>query len=266
MREGMKGSSLYDYPELYDHIRTPDTETFDAVFNLIKTTLGHTPRSIMDPACGPATWLTHFAQRGVPVAGNDIDPAMIETAQKKCKNHVLEFTVGDMCDLTFNSAPFEVSFELAGTCGILSSEDVFKRFLKSVKNNTRSNGLILLTLFFEEPQTTESYPWLVGEWGPFKIASGGQAWLRYEVLANEPSRNIDYVRRTVRVEGIETGHEALVDEYEMFTWREMHLWQVLEEFSDLHFCTAFRYDEPTGISIVEKGNFKGEISLVFRVE
>ena len=30
----MNGSSLYDYPELYDHIRTPDTETFDAVYSI----------------------------------------------------------------------------------------------------------------------------------------------------------------------------------------------------------------------------------------
>lgn len=262
----MKGSSLYDYPELYDHIRTPDTETFDAVYNLITEILGHAPRSIMDPSCGPATWLSHFAQRGTMVAGNDIDPAMIETAFKKCSSNILEFTVGDMCDLKFKTAPFEVSFELAGTCGILSSDGGFKKFLRSLTNNTNSGGLILLTLFFEESQSTEQYPWLVGEWGPFKIATGGQAWLRYEVLGNEPSRNIDLVRRTVRVEGIKTAHNALIDEYEMFTWNEMHFWQALEEFSDLHFCKAFRYEEPTGISIVNKGSFRGETSLVFRVE
>jgi hypothetical protein len=262
----MNGSSLYDYPELYDHIRTPDTETFDAVYNLITEKLGHTPCSIMDPSCGPATWLTHFAQRGSLVAGNDIDPAMIETAIRKCSSNVLEFTVGDMCDLRFKTAPFEVTFELAGTCGILSSDCTFKKFLKTMKDNTCSGGLILLTLFFEESQQTAQFPWVVGEWGPFKIASGGQAWLRYEVLSNEPSRNIDFVRRTVRVEGFDAAQDDLIDEYEMFTWNEMHFWQVLEEFSDLHFCTAFRYEEPTGISIVQKGSFKGEVSIVFRVE
>lgn len=261
----MKSNSLYDYPELYDHLRTPDTETFDAVFDLITTTLGRVPQSIMDPACGPATWLTHFAQRGIMVAGNDIDPAMIESAQKKCGNRVQELNIGDMCDLKFKTAPFDVSFELSGTCGLLSHEDNFRRFLRSVRNHTRVGGLILITLFFDESQMAEQYPWLVGEWGPFHIGTGGQAWLRYEVLANEPSRNIDFVRRTVRVEGIETCPGALVDEYEMFSWTELHFWQVLEEFSDLHFCTAFRYDDPTGISTVERGNLKGETSLVFRI-
>ncbi|HEX2955969.1 MAG TPA: class I SAM-dependent methyltransferase [Chitinispirillaceae bacterium] len=262
----MNGSSLYDYPELYDHIRTPDSETFDAVYNLITTTLGHAPRSIMDPACGPATWLAHFAGRGIKVAGNDIDPAMIESARSKCGKHIQELTVGDMCNLSFKTGPFDVSFELAGTCGLLSSEESFKKFLRNVKKHTRSKGLILLTLFFEEPQVSDRFPYLVGEWGPFSIVSGGKAWLRYEVLANHPLRNIDLVRRTVRVEGTDGNLDALVDEYEMYSWKVMHFWRVLEEFSDLHFCTAFRYDDPDGISIVEKEDFKGEINLVFRVE
>ena len=260
----MSKLSLYDYPKIYDQVRTPDQETFGCIFNLVCDYLGKTPGSVMDPACGPATWLSPFAQAGVMVAGNDICPEMIATAREKCGGRSLEFLTGDMCDLRFTKGPFEVTFELSGTCGLLSNEDNFRCFLDSILVHTAFDGLILLTVFFHESQNYTHFPWVVGEWGPFTVQPEGNAWLRYEVIASEPLLNIDRVRRTVRTDGVAECSHPLIDEYDMFSWKEDHFWSFLSNFPQLELMTAFRYDEPTGIVPCRKGTFCGETTVVFR--
>ncbi len=259
----MSSPSLYDYPEIYDSVRAPDSETFESIYNLICSQLGRRPQSVMDPACGPATWLAQFAREGIMVAGNDICESMIAAAQEKCNGQALEFKVGDMLDLRLSTGPYEVVFELAGTCGMLSNERDFRKLLGSIVEHTAQNGLILLTVFFDDGRY-DHYPWLVGEWGPFSIKSGGKAWLRYEVLSSDMKRNIDRVRRTVKTIDVDGCCPNLVDEYDMFSWKEEHFWNVVGEYRDLEFITAFQYDEPSGISSSPRGDFIGETTVVFR--
>ena len=154
--------------------------------------------------------------------------------------------VGDMCDLQFKKGPFEVSFELAGTCGIIPDKKTFQRFLRSVVNHTSSQGIILLTVFFHEMDMYTEYPWLVGEWGPFGVYPQGKAWLKYEVLSTEPELNLERVRRTVNTEGVAQCSCPLIDEYNMYSWSEESFWQMISRYPSFHLC-SFRYDEPEGI-------------------
>lgn len=260
----MSNPSLYDYPLIYDRVRTPDQDTFDTIFNLICDYLGRKPGSVMDPACGPATWMAPFAQKGVMVAGNDIDPNMIKAAREKCGDRVLELIEGDMCDLRFAKGPFDVTFELAGTCGMLPGEEKFLSFLKSSIKHTADKGLMLLTVFFQEVSEYDQFPWLVGEWGPFAVPPQGNAWLRYEVLSTLPESSIDRVRRVVHTSGVEECQVPLIDEYDMFSWKEERFWDAMADFKELQFLTAFRYDEPVGIEPCGKGRLSGETTVVFR--
>lgn len=261
----MKSNSLYDYPELYDCLRTPDQHTFKQVFDLITGILGRTPHSVMDPACGPATWLAHFARNQIHVAGNDICPDMIESAKKKCGIYAREFIVGDMCDLKFNKSPFDVTLEIAGTCGLLADDLKFRSFLNNVLNHTASGGLILLTIFFVEKNDLDSLPFLVDEWGPVNVNPNGQAWISYEVVGTEPSRSVDFVRRTVRTSGIDECPEPLIDEYEMFSWNVSQFWQMLSEFPQIEYVTSFRHDEPHGIVLCDGGqDLYGETTVVLK--
>lgn len=255
---------MYDYPEIYDQVRTPDQPTFEAIYKLICDKMGRKPHSIMDPACGPATWLSLFAEKGVMVAGNDISQEMIANAQEKCAGSAIELIVGDMSDLRFKKGPFEVSFELAGTCGILPDKAAFQKFLRSVVKHTAHDGLILLTVFFHELEQYTEYPWLVGEWGPFGIVPHGKAWLKYEVISTKPSLNLERVRRTVATEGVAQCSEPLIDEYDMFSWQEASFWKMISEIPELSYVSSFRYDEPTGIVFATKGELSGEITVVLR--
>lgn len=258
--------SLYDFPEIYDQVRTPDQPTFEAIYNIICDNLGRKPRSVMDPACGPATWLSLFADKGIAVAGNDISYEMIANAQEKCSDRAIELIVGDMNNLQFKRGPFEVSLELAGTCGILPDKVSFTTFLKSVVNHTSSGGLILLTVFFHELQKYTDYPWLIGEWGPFDVIPYGKAWLKYEIISTDPSINLERVRRTVSTDGVAQCSQPLIDEYNMYSWGEDVFWKMISEIPGLSYICSFRYDEPVGIVFTTKGELSGEITVVLRKE
>ncbi len=260
----MKRYSLYDFPELYNSLRTPDKHTFGQVYELIIQHLGRKPGTVMDPACGPGTWLEHFAKHNIQVAGNDICPEMIKSAGEKCKNLAIELLIGDMCDLKFKKSPFDVILEIAGTCGCLSDEYEFRRFLKNVINHTSVGGLILLTIFFVEELDCNDLPVLVDKWGPVDVDPNGRAWISYEVVGSEPSRSVDYVRRTVHTHGIEGCTEPLVDEYEMFSWDQHDFWNMVSDFPQLEYLTAFKQDDPTGISISDKNDLNGETTVIFK--
>jgi hypothetical protein len=257
----MKGLSLYDFPELYHRLRTPEEREFNRIFELVTTYLGRLPGSVMDPACGPATWLVNFAQKNIPVAGNDICAAMVESAQKKLGQMALEIIEGDMCDLRFEKGPFDVTLEVSGTCGLLADIENFRKFLGTIIDHTAPGGLILLTTFFAEKEA-EELPCLVDQWGPVEVTPGGRAWICYEILGTEPSRSVDFVRRTVRTSGIEECPGPLIDEYEMFTWKEDHFFEIISEFPALEFLCAVNLYEP-GMPLSDN-NLHGEATVIFR--
>jgi hypothetical protein len=257
----MKGLSLYDFPELYHRLRTPEVKEFNRIFELITNYLGRVPKSVMDPACGPATWLVNFAHKNIPVAGNDICTAMVESAQKKCGKMSLEIIEGDMCDLQFEKGPFDVTLEVSGTCGLLADIRNFRNFIGTIIDHTAPGGLILLTTFFAEKEV-EELPYLVDKWGPIEVVPGGKAWISYEILGTEPSRNVDYVRRTVTTSGIKECRGPIIDEYEMFTWKEDHFFEVISEFPAMEFLCAVNLYEP-GMPLSDT-NLHGEATVIFR--
>lgn len=252
--------SLFDYPELYDHLRTPETRVFDQVYSLMEKLLGRPPKSVMDPACGPATWLAYFAKRNIPVAGNDISAAMVESARRKCGVWAHEFIEGDMCALEFKKGPYEVTLELSGTCGLLASEQSFHRFLSTVKTHTMPGGLIMLTIFFLEPVV--QFPHHVETW-EVPLWQGGRARISYEVVQTDSSRRVDLVRRTVHTHGPEECPRSLVDHYEMFSWTEEHFREVMAKCPDLRFEQAFAVKNDTVVPVTP-GQLEGEVSVVFR--
>ncbi len=259
----MKNQSFYEYPLVYDALRTPqDPRAVEKLYDAIVKHLGHPPKSVMDPACGPATWLIFFCNQNIPVAGNDIVPAMVDTAIQKCGNHALEFIVGDMRDLKFKRGPFEVALELNGTCLIFIDEPNFYQFLHGLAQHVMPGGLILLTIFFVEPCPSH-YPFLVDQWGPMPVQGGGKAWISYEVLATDTVHNIDKVRRTVRTQDVPGCPNLLVDEYDAFSWTEQGFLNFLKSIPELQVIDSFSI-ESTDIKRTQWGEQRGETTVVLR--
>jgi len=259
----MSNLSLYNFPEVYDSLRTPAPHVFEEVYQTMVKLLGHVPESVMDPASGPATWLSFFADKGIMVAGNDIVPEMIESAKKKCNGQSLEFIVGDMCDLKFQRGPFEVCFELSGHCGLfLPGHETFYKFMRELSRNTKPNGMIMVTLFFVEP-CPDHYPFMVDQWGPVNVNGQGSAWISYEILRSNPTLNLDQVRRTVRTQGIPAFPNPLVEEYEMFSWTEDRFLAFLKNFPELVLIDSFSI-EKYGVHHTSWGQQRGETTVVLR--
>ncbi|MDX2110714.1 MAG: class I SAM-dependent methyltransferase [Verrucomicrobiota bacterium] len=256
----MKTVSLYDYPELYDSLRTPSPAVFQQVWEVICQHLGRQPHSVMDPACGPATWLGYFAERGVPVAGNDIEPGMVQAARKKCGAQAFEIIEGDMRDLKFQRGPFEVSFELSGTCGMLADEQNFRRFLRTVSDHTASGGLVMVTIFFPEPAC--EIPYVVDSWAA-QVNGKGHARITYEVIDTHPSRFVDRVRRSVATDGLPQCPATLVDEYDMFSWHENHFAEVMADYPELLFSCSYAINNDV-LHFTDPGHQRGETTVVFR--
>lgn len=252
--------SLYDYPELYNALRQPKETTVQAVHQLLCQLLGRPPRSVMDPACGPATWLEYFARRGIPVAGNDLSPVMVEAARQLCGAPGLEFVTGDMCDPPFSQGPFEVILELAGTCGMLASRERFAAFLASAVKWTQPGGWLCLTIFFPEPMA--ALPHLCARW-QVGLEDGGRAEITYEVLQTEPGRSLEWLLRTVRVEGSARFPGRLEDRYEMLVLSVPEFRRIVGAFPELSIEGCFTLEEE-GIQYSNELRSEGEVSVLLR--
>ncbi len=253
-------NSLYDYPELYNALRKPKQATLEAVYQLLCQRLGRPPRSVMDPACGPATWLEYFSRQGILVAGNDLSPSMVDAARQLCGSQALEFVTGDMCDPPFTRGPFEVTLELAGTCGMLASRERFQAFLASAVKWTQPGGWLVLTVFFPEP--LETLPHLCAEW-QVELENGGKAEISYQVIKTEPLRSIEWLQRTVRVEGSKRFPERLVDRYEMLVLTVPEFYRILNEIPELSIEGSFSLEED-GICYRKDLKALGEVAVLFR--
>ena len=85
----METFSLYDFPEIYDQVRTPDQYTFESIYKHICDQWVELPFSV-DPACGPPPGY-RFCRQRVLVAGNDISEEMIANAQEKCAGKAIGY-------------------------------------------------------------------------------------------------------------------------------------------------------------------------------
>ncbi|MCZ7644163.1 MAG: class I SAM-dependent methyltransferase [Planctomycetota bacterium] len=209
---------LYDFPPLYDALRSPDPSTLDLIREILEAELPGGVRSIMDPACGPGNWLLPFLDRGVRLAGNDLSEAMVGYARQRLEPYGMEVVHGDMRALRFESGPFDVGMEVSGSACMLPEPGDFAKFLNSLETHVRPGGLVLLTIFFRDGFEDAPRPRLLSEWGPIPVANGGSAWIRYESAAWDEERARERIRRTVRAEGVPGCPAELIDEFDLRIW------------------------------------------------
>lgn len=235
--------SLYLYPELYDAIRRPPAEFIERSFRWISEYLDGPFESVMDPACGPANWLAPFSDRGLRVAGNDLCEEMVEAARRRLPAFRAEVVRGNMCDLRFQTGPFDVALELAGSVGILLGEESVVAMLRSVSSHLRPGGLFMLTFFrAEDTDTGEAELWR----GETPLPGGALATVVYSIVDRCRVTRRETIRREVRVAPAGPLPERLRDEYAVRTWGIEELATLVESATDLRVVGVRSFDERDG--------------------
>jgi SAM-dependent methyltransferase len=240
------GPRLYEFPQLYAALRPPDGDTVAAARRLIARHHEGVVRKVMDPACGPGTYLAPFSDEGLFVAGNDLSPAMVRAARERFRGRPCEFVCGDMRAFRFVSRPIDVALELSGTSGHLLDRESVLRHLDSVASNLRSGGLYLMVVFARTPPgRVHGAPLLTFEDGPRAVAGGGEAWIRYEQVAAADADGVELLRRIVATRDVPGCPPLLVEEYPLRTWTAPELQAVAAdagalEFLGIHPCDPAR--------------------------
>src|SRR5262245_17757066 len=77
---------------------------------------------VLDAATGTGAVAILVAQRGADVVGQDLAPALIETARERAAEEGVEidFQVGDAEEMAFDDASFDI---VLSTCGIMFTPD-----------------------------------------------------------------------------------------------------------------------------------------------
>ncbi len=249
--------NLYKHPELYHALRSPDPDTLLLVRSLIDRYLGSALTSMLDPACGPGTWLAPFADGRTLLAGNDLFEEMIRDARENLADHPHELTVGDMRQLRFVRGPFDVAMEVSGTSSHLTSPGELRELLEAMLSNVRSEGLVLLTVLFEhtwepiiEPKTAWRSP-------PVQLPSGATARIEYRIIGREPppGPSVERIERIVEVhrlngrDGGDPVHvEHVRDHYGLRVWSAAEVRGVIASLLNAEFLGVASIDAADGAS------------------
>jgi len=234
---------FYKHPDLYFALRSPTPSQWSAAQSMIRRHLSGKLTSVMDPACGPATWLLPFAKDGVHVAGNDLYPEMVDWARRVLVGYSAEIVAGDMCDPKFTTGPFDVTFELSGTLGHLLDDEAMLALMRGMARNVRPGGLALLTLFFDNGLEELVVPIISGHNGPLAIPGGGVGTITYEILARDTQRRTDLMRRTVETQGVPNCPPRFEDQYHLRSYSGEDLRKLLSQVPELEFQGVYDLDD-----------------------
>ena len=214
----MGGSSLYDHPELYAALLAPEPDLLDDLDLWVAEHLRGRIRSVMDPACGPGTFLVPYARSGCRVAGNDIRPEMIASARRRLGRTRVELTCGDMRELHFESGPFDLALNLSSSVGHLRRDADLERHLASVAEHLRPGGLYFLGLTILDREVEDDDLWVLFEGDPMRLPEGGMGAVRYESLQRHGRLRRERIRVITLTNGAPELPRVIMEEYTLRTF------------------------------------------------
>lgn len=196
--------SFYRHHALYHAFFAPSGEIRGSIDAMVAKHLGGKPKRVLDPACGPSTWLEHWADRGVGVTGIELDAAVAAAgdarlAPRRTGRREARVVAGDMRSPPAEvRGPFDLLINLDNSIGHLGGPADVERHLAAMRGLVADDGLYLLGLAVRERGDSIEAA-TVYERGPLPIEGGGFAAVRSETLGLQaPERKGDLACERIR--------------------------------------------------------------------
>ena len=160
-------SNIYDFPDVYDAVLRSPTGQIETEVNSIRRLLaeqGITKGSILELACGTCGHGILLAQGGFSVTGIDINPNMLEGAQRRMDTVGVKIKLirGDMVDFDLGAMRFDCVIFMAETFPIITTYEDIKSHFRSVKRHLKPGGLYIIDMDAQNKIRTSSE---TGIWG-----------------------------------------------------------------------------------------------------
>jgi SAM-dependent methyltransferase len=211
-------NGFYQRSEVYSALFTPSPEIRESVNRIVRKYLGRKPRRVLDPACGPGVWLSHFAGHGAEVAGSDLEERAIELARRSLPKRGATVSVGDMRRPPDElGADFDCIINLDNSIGHLADYmDVAEHFA-SMRHRLAPRGVYIVGLALRE-DGDEIDTGVVFERGPVDVAGGGFAALRTESLGLQPRTRCERIRQIAITANVKDTPSVIAEQYDLLTF------------------------------------------------
>lgn len=233
---------LYRHPEVYATLLSPEPDVFEHVLDWIDVYLDGPFGSVMDPCCGPGTWLLPFSVRELHVAGNDLLPQMVAECRRRL-GAAAELTQRDMRALAFETGPFDVVFNLHSSIGHLADLAAAAEHLASVRDHLRPGGLYFLGACVYDGDRVDEDVHVLYESEPMYVPSGGMAAVRYESVRRDPVRCEETIRLHLLSRGVAACPESLEEEYVLKTFQRDALRDLLDDVGGFDLLAVHAMEE-----------------------
>ena len=132
-----------EYLRLYPHRDDDDAQRAVALIAGAVELAGH---RTLDLACGPGRHAAHLVARGARVVGFDLSPALLARAHQRLGQGAT-LVRGDMRDLPFADASFDVVLNLFTSFGYFSEDTEHLGVLREAHRTLRPGGTMVLDYF-----------------------------------------------------------------------------------------------------------------------
>ena len=230
--------SFYRHHALYRAFFAPSDEIRASIDAMVAANLGRKPRRVLDPACGPSTWLEHWAGRGAGVVGIELDRDVAAAgdarlAPRREAGREASVLAGDMRSPPEGvRGPFPLIMNLDNSVGHLGGVDDVALHLAAMRSLVADDGLYLLGLAVRERGDSIDAA-TVYERGPLPIDGGGFAAVRSETLGlQKPERKGDLacerIRHLVLTSNVPGLAPLFLEQYDLLTFPFLTLKGILE--------------------------------------
>jgi len=210
--------AFYSRSELYSAFFEPSAEIRGSVDRLVRRHLRRMPRRVLDPACGPGLWLSHFLIHDSEVAGCDLEERAIALAGKRLPKRGARVAVGDMRRPPDElGADFDLVINLDNSIGHLAEAMDVAEHLASMRARMAPKGVYLLGLALREHGDAIDAG-VVYERGPVDVAGGGFAALRTETLGLMPRTNCERIRQIAITANVPDMPSVIAEQYDLLTF------------------------------------------------